>query len=93
MRKRHRQRGYPDEVPDGTLPLTALRVGEAGSVREQRLQDTTVVQKLLALGVVPGARVKLLQRFPTYVILIGFTQIAVDRHIARAVRVELDTES
>lgn len=93
MRKRHRQHGYPDEVPDGTLPLTALRVGEAGFVRELRLHDKTVAQKLLALGVVPGARVKLVQRFPTYVILIGFTQIAIDHHIARSVRVEPDTES
>ena len=93
MCRRHRRLGPPEEITDGTLPLTALREGEAGFVRELRLQDKAVAQKLLALGVVPGARVKLIQRFPTYVILIGFTQIAIDHHLARAVRVEPDTES
>lgn len=93
MRKRHRQRGHPEEPTEGTLPLTALHVGEAGIVRELRLQDHTVAQKLLALGVMPGVHVKVIQRFPAYVLQIGFTQIAIDHHLARAVRVEPDTET
>ncbi|MGC8783972.1 MAG: FeoA family protein [Armatimonadota bacterium] len=93
MRKRRRHRGQPEELVEGTLPLTALYVGEAGIVRELRLHDHTVAQKLLALGVVPGARVKVVQRFPAYVLQIGFTQIAIDHHLAGAVRVEPDTES
>ena len=72
--------------------MTALRVGEAGYVRELRLQDHTLAQKLIVLGVVPGARVKILQRFPAYVLQIDFTQIAIDHHLARAVRVQPDTE-
>lgn len=93
MRKRHRRRGHPEEAVEGTLPLTALRVGEAGYVRELRLHDHTVAQKLLALGVVPGTRVKVVQRFPAYVLQVGFTQIAIDHRLARAVRVEPDTET
>lgn len=93
MRRRHRQRGHPEEPEEGTLPLTALRVGEAGIVCELRLHDHAVAQKLLALGVMPGVRVKVVQRFPAYVLQIGFTQIAVDHQLAKAVRVELDTET
>lgn len=94
MRKRrHRHHFHFEEAAEGTLPLTALHTGEAGIVRELRLHDHTVAQKLLALGVAPGARVKVLQRFPAYVLQIGFTQIAIDHHLARAVRVEPDTET
>jgi Fe2+ transport system protein FeoA len=93
MRRRRRQRGHPEETAEDTLPLTALRAGEAGYVRELRLHDHTVAQKLLALGVVPGAHVKVVQRFPAYVLQIGFTQIAIDHHLAKAVRVEPDTET
>lgn len=93
MRKRRHRHHAPCEEPaESTLPLTALRVGEAGTVRELRLYDHTVAQKLLALGVAPGAHVKVIQRFPAYVLQIGFTQIAIDHHLARAVRVEPDTE-
>jgi len=92
VRKRHRQRGHREEPIAGTLPLTALQVGESGTVRELRLHDHTVAQKLLALGVVPGAHVKVVQRFPAYVLQIGFTQIAIDHPLAHAVRVEPDTE-
>ncbi len=92
MRKRRRQHGHPELTPEGTLPLTALHVGEAGFVRDLHLHDHATAQKLLALGIVPGARLKVVQRFPTYVITIGFTQIAIDHHLARAIRVEPDTE-
>ncbi len=93
MRRRHRHRVHHEKAPDGTLPLTALHAGEAGYVRELRLHDHALAQKLLTLGVVPGARVKVIQKFPAYVLQIGYTQIAIDHHLAHAVRVEPDTES
>lgn len=92
MRNRHRNgvKHLPDELAQ---PLTALRVGEAGLVHEIRLDDQSVAQKLMAFGIIPGARVQVVQRFPAYVLQIGFTQIALDRRIAHAVRVTPDTES
>lgn len=89
-RHRRHQRHFAE---DGTIPLSALSVGEAGFVRELRLHNAALARKLLVLGVVPGARVKMIQRFPTYVIQIGFTQIALDQHLAMVVRVQPDTES
>ncbi len=93
MRKRHRHRIHHERAPDGTLPVTALHVGEAGYVRDLRLHDHALVQKLLTLGVTPGSRLKVIQRFPTYVLQIGYTQIAIDHHLAYAIRVQPDTES
>jgi Fe2+ transport system protein FeoA len=90
--KRQRKREHLKDAQEETLPLTALRVGASGYVRELHLQDQMLAQKLIALGVVPGARLKILQRFPAYVIQIDFTQIAIDHHLAKAVRVQPDAD-
>lgn len=90
MRHQHRWRGCPHHGEEGVLPLVALRVGEVATIRDLRVHDPAVTQKLLTLGVAPGVRVRVVQRFPAYVLEVGFAQIAVDHHIAKAVCVELD---
>lgn len=44
---------------------------------------------MMALGVVPGEKVEVLQTFPTYVLRLGHTQLALDRLLAQAVEVEI----
>ncbi|HBO70108.1 MAG TPA: hypothetical protein DD658_08275 [Deltaproteobacteria bacterium] len=39
------------------------------------------LEKLSSLGIVPGSRIRLLQRKPSFVLQIGETTIAVDRDI------------
>lgn len=43
--------------------------------------------KLMAFGIMPGATLKLLQRFPSYVIALGYSQLALDTETARMIRV------
>lgn len=43
--------------------------------------------KLAAMGVVPGAEVELLQRFPAFVFRIGCAEFAVDEELAGLIRV------
>lgn len=38
---------------------------------------------MLVMGLLPGSTIKLKQTTPSYVVQIGFTQLAVDREIAR----------
>lgn len=45
-------------------------------------------RKLSVLGIVPGVQVRLLQRFPTFVVQVGYSQVALDRQLARLVQVE-----
>ncbi|MCS6950152.1 MAG: ferrous iron transport protein A [bacterium] len=92
MRYQHRRRHGSQNQARSDLPLVALHVGEVATIRELRVQDPTIAQKLLALGVVPGARVRVVQRFPAYVLQIGFTQIAIDQQIAKAVHVDLNPQ-
>jgi Fe2+ transport system protein FeoA len=47
------------------------------------------VERLLSLGVTPGASVTLLQRFPGIVFLCDQTELAVERGVADAVLVRL----
>lgn len=41
----------------------------------------------MALGVMPGATINLMQRFPSYVISVGYTQLAMDRETADLIKV------
>jgi DtxR family Mn-dependent transcriptional regulator len=46
------------------------------------------LEKLSALGIVPGSRLRLLQRNPSYVVQIGQTTVAVDRDITDEIYVK-----
>jgi len=45
-------------------------------------------RKLSALGLVPGVQIVLVQRFPTFVVQVGHSLVAIDRHLASLVQVE-----
>ncbi|HKJ92374.1 MAG TPA: FeoA family protein [Longimicrobiales bacterium] len=73
-----------------SLPLTALRPGDAGTVSCLGDPGSARTYKLAALGVLPGTRIVLLQRHPVYVFRMGYTDLALDAELARRVRVQLD---
>jgi len=79
--------GGPRRVASGASTLADLRVGQSGEVVAVEAPDQAGYRRLFALGLVPGARVTLLQRFPTYVFTVGRTTIAVDAEMARGVGV------
>jgi Fe2+ transport system protein FeoA len=70
------------------LPLSAMKDGEEGTVAYLHEGDAgDILSKLMAIGVLPGCRVRLLQRFPSFLFRIGLSQMAVDRTIAEAISV------
>lgn len=68
-------------------PLCDGRPGDEGSVAYLATRDDRQVQKMMALGILPGARIKLIQRFPSYVFQVGHSQFAVDRPLAEIIYV------
>jgi len=70
---------------NGTLPLSDLRAGVRGVVLEVRASSTGRADRLLALGVKPGARVTVLQTFPGIVFLCDQTELAVERGVAESI--------
>jgi Fe2+ transport system protein FeoA len=70
---------------DGVRPLTALDEEHGGVVVAVAGDDVHRSDRLLALGVAPGARVRMLQRFPSIVFLCDQTELAVERIVAEAI--------
>lgn len=71
-------------------PLCDGNAGEGGTVAYFATTDDRTVGKLLAMGVLPGAKVRLVQSFPAYVFQSGFSQFAVDRAMAETIYVRWD---
>jgi len=70
-------------------PLSALPPGTCGTVVRVTRDLTSRAERLAALGVTPGARVRVLQTFPGIVFECDQTELAIERLVARAIWVEL----
>jgi Fe2+ transport system protein FeoA len=68
--------------------LASLAVGERGVVLRVLRDNAARAERLKALGVTPGASVKLLQRFPGFVFECDQTELAVEPAVARSILVE-----
>lgn len=70
-----------------SVPLTTLAEGERGRVTCLQEPGSRPTGKLAAMGVLPGAELVLLQRYPAFVFRIGHSDFAVDTELAGRVRV------
>jgi Fe2+ transport system protein FeoA len=71
-------------------PLATLPAGARGVIADVRPHFGERTDRLLSLGVTPGARVTVLQTFPGIVFLCDQTELAVEREVAGAILVKLD---
>jgi DtxR family Mn-dependent transcriptional regulator len=69
----------------GVVPLTELKSGENGEIAYLQTDDSKKMQKLMAMGVLPGNRIELMQTFPSYVFRVGFSEFAIDTAMAREI--------
>ncbi len=67
----------------GVVSLTELKPGEEGEIAYLAADDSTKMQKLMSMGVLPGNRFVLRQAYPSYVFRIGHSEFAVDSGLAR----------
>lgn len=68
-------------------PLCDAKSESEGTVAYLATQDGQQVRKLMAMGILPGANIKIIQRFPSYVFKVGYSQFAVDCHLAKVIYV------
>ena len=71
--------------------LADLGAGSRGVIVSVRGADAGRVDRLLALGVTPGARVQVLQTFPGIVFECDQTELAVERSVADSIYVRVMT--
>jgi DtxR family Mn-dependent transcriptional regulator len=73
-------------------PLNELREGKEGKIAYLQMNHPARLQKLMAMGVLPGEKISLLRSSPSYVFEVGYSQFAVDEEIASAIYVRLAGE-
>jgi DtxR family Mn-dependent transcriptional regulator len=71
-------------------PLARLTVGASGRIAYIASRSHARLDRLAALGIVPGTEVRLHQRKPSYLVFLGETQIALDEETAREIYVRPD---
>lgn len=64
-----------------------MRAGETGEIIEVLRDPSGRADRLSALGVTPGARIRVLQTFPGIVFECDQTELAVERSVARVILV------
>lgn len=74
-------------------PVCDLKPGQGGQIAYLRMDEPRRLQKLMAMGILPGVQINLLRRFPSYVFEAGFSQFAVDKEIAADIFVRRNLSS
>jgi len=82
------RRWFARPTASETVPqrLADLRPGDE-AVLDGIEGDAALAARLTAQGLAPGVAVHLVQRIPSYVIEMGVTTLAVERRVARAIRI------
>ena len=78
-------------VSNHRRPLSDLNPGERGIVARVAHHNDQRVDRLLALGVTPGATIVVLQMFPGIVFLCDQTELAIEHAVASAILVDLQS--
>lgn len=69
--------------------MTKLNVNQRGKITHIDTRDHKKLQKIMAMGILPGMPLTLIQDFPSYVFQTGQSQFAVDEGLASCIYVKL----
>ncbi len=78
----HRAEKYLEPI---VVPLSRMRPGEEGRVAYLQLREHPELHRLLSLGMIPGASLRLHQTYPAYVVDLGESQLALEETVAARV--------
>ena len=70
--------------------LADLNPGQKGKIAYVQSRQSQEMQKLMAIGILPGTSISLIRQYPSYVFEVGNTQYAVDKNIANEIYVRLE---
>ena len=72
-------------------PLCDGKAGSEGVVSYLTTRNNREVQKMMAMGILPGTPIQLIRCFPSYVFQAGYSQFTVDRSLAEIIYVHWNT--
>ncbi|WP_292391439.1 FeoA family protein [Methanosarcina sp. UBA5] len=70
-----------------TITLCAMEPKKTGKIDHLETKNPGILQKLIAMGILPGMPITLLRRSPSYLFEVDQTRYAVDREIANHIYV------
>ncbi len=77
---------FSDQIKSNLL--LSLDTGIAGMITGINTQNTGVLKKIMAMGLLPGMPVKVIRKSPSLVFKIGNTTMAIDHTIAQYIEVQ-----
>ena len=69
----------------GVVPLTEFKSGQEGEIAYIQTEDSKKMQKLMAMGVLPGNRIVLVQSYPSHIFRVGYSEFAIDTNLAKEI--------
>jgi len=75
----------PSSSDNEEITLDNLAKGQSAVVKRLITEDSKNLQKLLAMGILPGRIVRVVQRYPVYIVEIDRTQAAMDKELAQKI--------
>lgn len=80
------KKGYspPDKIK-GTVPLTCLKGGQEGIIISILVEDINEISRLKAMGLLPGAWVKVERVFPVMALTLKFSRLFLDESLAELI--------
>ena len=76
-----------EELRPIVVSCDQLDVGESAKIAYVCAREHALVSKLASLGITPGGPVRLLQKWPAYVLMCDETEVAVEEEVARRIYV------
>jgi DtxR family Mn-dependent transcriptional regulator len=74
-----------DAGDHGVVALTEFKPGQDGEIAYIQTGDDKKMQKLMAMGVLPGNKITLVQSFPSYIFRVGYSEFAIDTNLAKEI--------
>lgn len=76
-----------EKVILGNTSLISLKTGVRARIEEINSSNSLKLRKLAAFGIMPGSDIIIIQKYPVYILQVGFTQVALDKDIASEITV------
>lgn len=80
------------EVARVVCLLKDLDIKDRGTIAYLATNDSRRLNKLMAMGALPGISITMVQKFPSYVFQIGQSQFAIDQEMAEGIYVRLEKD-
>lgn len=76
-----------EEVERAVFSLYDLNPGDEGKVSYILMGEGEEMMKIINLGLTPGKKIRLIRKFPSYILQVGNTQLALDDELAKKIYV------